>query len=52
VGDAAAFRARVTADLAYLAAVDRGEDPDDSRISLGWLRAEHERQLEYLRGRG
>jgi hydroxyacylglutathione hydrolase len=50
VGDAAAFRARVAADLAYLAAVERGEDPADPRLRLGWLRAEHERQLQHLRG--
>ena len=52
VANAKGFRARVTEDLAYLAAVERGEDPDDSRISPGWLRAEHERQLQHLRGRG
>ena len=52
VGDAAAFRARVTADLAYLSAVERGQDPGDARLRPGWLRDEHERQLQYLRGRG
>ncbi len=52
VGDAAAFRARVTADLDYLSAVERGQDPDDARLRPGWLQDEHERQLQYLRGRG
>ena len=52
VGDAAAFRARVAADLAYLSAVERGQDPDDPRLRPGWLQDEHERQLQYLRGRG
>jgi hydroxyacylglutathione hydrolase len=50
IGDAAAFRGRVAADLAYLAAVERGKDPPDPRLRLGWLRAEHERQLQHLRG--
>ena len=52
VGDAAAFRARVTADLAYLAAIERGEDVADARLRPGWLRAEHEQQLQHLRDRG
>jgi len=52
VGDAATFRARVTADLAYLAAIERGEDIADSRLRPGWLRAEHEQQLRHLREHG
>jgi hydroxyacylglutathione hydrolase len=50
VGDAAAFRSRVTADLGYLDALERGEDAADSRLTAGWLRAEHERQLRRVRG--
>jgi hydroxyacylglutathione hydrolase len=50
VGDAAAFGARVAADLAYLAALQRGEDPADSRLGLAWLRSEHDQQLRHLRG--
>ncbi len=48
-GDATAFRARVAADLAYLDALERGEDAADSRLTLDWLRAEHERQLLHVR---
>jgi len=50
VGDSAAFRARVAADVAYLDALERGRDPADPRLTPGWLRAEHERQLRHLRG--
>lgn len=49
-GDAAAFRARVAADLGYLTALERGEDAADPRLTIGWLRAEHERQLRHVRG--
>ncbi len=52
VGDAAAFRARVIADLAYLAAIEAGADIADSRLRPGWLRAEHEQQLQHLRDHG
>ena len=52
VGNAAAFRDRVAADLAYLSAVERGQDPGDARLRPGWLQDEHERQLQYLRDRG
>jgi hydroxyacylglutathione hydrolase len=50
-GDAAEFRRRVAADLQYLAGLDRGEDTGDPRITEGWLREEHDKQLEYARGR-
>jgi glyoxylase-like metal-dependent hydrolase (beta-lactamase superfamily II) len=50
VGDASAFRARVAADLGYLTALERGEDPADPRLTVGWLLAEHERQLRHVRG--
>ncbi len=48
-GNAAAFRARVAADTAYLDALERGRDPADSRLALDWLRVEHERQLRHIR---
>jgi hydroxyacylglutathione hydrolase len=48
-GDRAEFRRRVAADLAYLDALERGETAEDPRLN-GWLIAEHERQLAYIRG--
>jgi hydroxyacylglutathione hydrolase len=50
VGDAAEFRHRVAADLAYLSALEQGRPADDGRIGAGWLRAEHDRQLAMLHG--
>ncbi len=49
VGDAAAFRGRLAADSAYLAALARGEPFDDPRITEDWLRAEHDKQIRYYR---
>jgi glyoxylase-like metal-dependent hydrolase (beta-lactamase superfamily II) len=49
VGDRAEFRARVAADRAYLDATEAGGDPADPRLSAGWLRAEHARQLKLAR---
>jgi glyoxylase-like metal-dependent hydrolase (beta-lactamase superfamily II) len=43
VGDDAEFRRRITADLAYLDAVQAGGDIDDPRLSEEWLRTEHTR---------
>jgi glyoxylase-like metal-dependent hydrolase (beta-lactamase superfamily II) len=44
VGDDAEFRRRITADLAYLDAVQAGGDIDDPRLSEDWLRTDHARQ--------
>jgi glyoxylase-like metal-dependent hydrolase (beta-lactamase superfamily II) len=45
-GDAAEFRRRVTADFAYLDAVEAGRDVADERLASAprWLLAEHARQ--------
>ncbi len=43
VGDDAEFCRRVTADLAYLDAVEAGGDVDDPRLTEDWLRTEHAR---------
>jgi|ERR1017187_37046 glyoxylase-like metal-dependent hydrolase (beta-lactamase superfamily II) len=45
VGDAAEFRRRVDADLAYLVGLQRGDDPRDPRLTAGWLIAEHQKQF-------
>jgi hydroxyacylglutathione hydrolase len=52
-GDAAEFRRRVAADLRYLADIGRGEDSGDPRLAEAedWLRQEHDKQLQYARGR-
>lgn len=50
VGDAAEFRRRVAADLAYLGALRHGLDPRDPRLTTGWLIDEHNRQADHLRG--
>jgi hydroxyacylglutathione hydrolase len=49
VGDAAEFRRRLAADLAYLDAVAAGDDHPDSRLTEDWLRAEHARALTRAR---
>lgn len=51
-GDAAEFRRRVTADFAYLDAVQAGRDVDDERLAAAprWLLAEHTRQRALGRG--
>jgi hydroxyacylglutathione hydrolase len=49
VGDAAEFRRRVTADVAYLDRLARGEDTGDPRLSLEWLRRGHEQHLAHVR---
>jgi glyoxylase-like metal-dependent hydrolase (beta-lactamase superfamily II) len=41
VGDEAEFGRRVSADLAYLDAVEAGRDPGDPRLTEDWLRAEY-----------
>lgn len=43
VGDRGEFRRRVTADFAYLDAVEAGTDVADPRLAVDWLRAEHAR---------
>jgi glyoxylase-like metal-dependent hydrolase (beta-lactamase superfamily II) len=48
-GDAAEFRRRLDADLAYLDAVAAGTDYRDPRLTEGWLRAEHARALTRAR---
>jgi glyoxylase-like metal-dependent hydrolase (beta-lactamase superfamily II) len=49
-GDAAEFRRRLAADLAYLDAVADGADHPDPRLTQDWLRAEHARALTRARG--
>jgi glyoxylase-like metal-dependent hydrolase (beta-lactamase superfamily II) len=51
-GDAAEFRRRVTADFAYLDAVEGGRDAADERLAAAprWLLAEHDRQRALGRG--
>jgi glyoxylase-like metal-dependent hydrolase (beta-lactamase superfamily II) len=49
VGDAAEFRRRLAADLAYLDAVAAGVDHPDPRLTQEWLRAEHARALTLAR---
>jgi glyoxylase-like metal-dependent hydrolase (beta-lactamase superfamily II) len=44
-GDAATFRARVAADVAYLDAVEAGAPVTDARLNQEWLRQAHTRQL-------
>jgi len=48
-GDAAEFRRRLAADLAYLDAVAAGTDYPDPRLTEDWLRAEHARALTRAR---
>jgi len=48
-GDAAEFRRRLAADLAYLDAVAVGADHPDPRLTEDWLRAEHARALSRAR---
>jgi glyoxylase-like metal-dependent hydrolase (beta-lactamase superfamily II) len=43
------FRRRVAVDLAYLDAVQAGDDVADARLTEEWLRAEHARQLAFAR---
>lgn len=49
VGDAAEFRRRVAADVAYLDRLARGEDTGDPRLALEWLRREHEQHVAHVR---
>ena len=51
VGDAAEFRRRVAADVAYLDSLARGEDTGDPRLALEWLRREHEQHVAHVRAR-
>ena len=48
-GDAAEFRRRLAADLAYLDAVAAGADYPDPRLTEDWLRTEHARALSRAR---
>jgi hydroxyacylglutathione hydrolase len=49
VGDAAEFCRRVAADLDYLAALERGEEFTDPRLTQDWLRQEYRAQLRHAR---
>lgn len=51
IGDAAELHRRIEADVRYLDALLRGDDPDDPRIGDDWLAAEHRRQADWLSGR-
>jgi hydroxyacylglutathione hydrolase len=44
VGDSRDFQRRVAADFGYLDAVEAGREPEDPRLAVAWLRAEHARQ--------
>jgi hydroxyacylglutathione hydrolase len=48
-GDAAEFRARLSADSGYLDGLARGRPFDDPRINQDWLRASHDEQVRYCR---
>jgi glyoxylase-like metal-dependent hydrolase (beta-lactamase superfamily II) len=52
VGDGAEFRRRLDADLRYLDLLAAGQPFDDPRAADGWLRDEHQRQLDYFARRG
>jgi glyoxylase-like metal-dependent hydrolase (beta-lactamase superfamily II) len=52
VGDDAEFGRRLSADLAYLDAVQAGGDTDDPRLSEDWLRTEHARHRARAAARG
>ena len=52
VGDAAEFRRRIDADLAYLISLQQGTDPQDPRLTADWLVAEHKKQLAHVTGTG
>jgi hydroxyacylglutathione hydrolase len=52
VGDAAEFRRRIDADLAYLVSLQQGSDPQDPRLASDWLIAEHKRQLAHVKSAG
>jgi glyoxylase-like metal-dependent hydrolase (beta-lactamase superfamily II) len=51
VGDGREFARRVTADFAYLDAVEAGADRPDARLTEDWLRADHARALARARAR-
>jgi hydroxyacylglutathione hydrolase len=52
IGDAAEFRRRIEADLAYLVSLQRGDDPRDPRMTADWLITEHKRQVAHITGTG
>jgi hydroxyacylglutathione hydrolase len=49
VGDAEEFRRRVAADFAYLDSLAPGQRSDDPRLTLDWLRDQHELHLARAR---
>jgi hydroxyacylglutathione hydrolase len=50
-GDGHEFRRRVAADLAYLDALEHGDQARDPRITGDWLTTEHDKQVAYIRSR-
>ena len=52
VGDAAEFRRRIEADLAYLVSLRRGAEPRDPRMTADWLITEHNRQFAHVTSTG
>ncbi len=50
IGDAAEFRRRVAADIAYLEQLKRGVEPADPRLVEPWLIAEHHEQVSRCAG--
>jgi hydroxyacylglutathione hydrolase len=49
IGDAAEFRRRLAADAAYLDVLELGKPFNDSRLTVDWLRATHDQQVEFAR---
>ena len=49
IGDAAEFRRRIEADLAYLDGLRAGRDPADPRLATEWLATEHARYAAAIR---
>jgi hydroxyacylglutathione hydrolase len=50
-GDGLEFQRRVAADVAYLDALEHGDQAQDPRITGDWLTTEHDKQAAYVRSR-
>jgi glyoxylase-like metal-dependent hydrolase (beta-lactamase superfamily II) len=51
VAEGPEVQARLAADLAYIDALRRGEEPVDARLEQDWLSGPHQSNLEQARGR-